>query len=95
MTQDALAGQGGSPRRRGELTRKYALFVGLAICLALGLNAAIATFFAFSDQRALLVLSTRTWECLLLQGSLPQPDRNGWKYILFLGQHNCTHLTRY
>jgi len=55
VTQDALAGQDGSRRRRGELTRKYALFVGLAICLALGLNAAIATFFAFSDQRALLV----------------------------------------
>jgi signal transduction histidine kinase/CheY-like chemotaxis protein/HPt (histidine-containing phosphotransfer) domain-containing protein len=42
-------------RRRGKLARKYALFVGLAIGLVLGLNTAIATFFAFSDQRALLV----------------------------------------
>lgn len=53
--QDRSAGQHGTPRWRGELARKYALFVGLAICLALGLNTAIATFFAFSDQRALLV----------------------------------------
>lgn len=42
-------------RPRGALTRKYAVFVGVAICLALGLNTAIATFFAFSDQRALVV----------------------------------------
>ncbi|MGE7469308.1 ATP-binding protein [Bosea sp. NPDC003192] len=55
MTQDDLTGQRHLPRRRGELARKYALFVGVAICLALGLNTAIATFFAFSDQRALLV----------------------------------------
>ncbi|SEL78972.1 Signal transduction histidine kinase [Bosea lupini] len=53
--QDRSAEQHGTPRWRGELARKYALFVGLAICLALGLNTAIATFFAFSDQRALLV----------------------------------------
>ncbi|KFC74067.1 Two-component hybrid sensor and regulator [Bosea sp. LC85] len=47
--------QGGASRPRGGLTRKYAVFVGVTICLALGLNTAIATFFAFSDQRALVV----------------------------------------
>ncbi|MGO4664708.1 ATP-binding protein [Bosea sp. 2RAB26] len=47
--------QGETSRPRGALTRKYAVFVGVAICLALGLNTAIATFFAFSDQRALVV----------------------------------------
>lgn len=55
MTQGEVAAPSSRPRRRGELARKYALFVGVAICLALGLNTAIATFFAFSDQRALLV----------------------------------------
>ncbi|KRE14584.1 hypothetical protein ASE66_14600 [Bosea sp. Root483D1] len=55
MTQGDLVAQSNPPRRRGELARKYAVFVGVAICLALGLNTAITTFFAFSDQRALLV----------------------------------------
>ncbi len=55
MTQSDLAEQGAPPPRRGKLARKYALFLGLAIGLVLGLNTAIATFFAFSDQRALLV----------------------------------------
>ncbi len=40
---------------RGRLARKYALFVGAAICLALGLNAVVNTIFAFADQRALVV----------------------------------------
>jgi signal transduction histidine kinase/CheY-like chemotaxis protein/HPt (histidine-containing phosphotransfer) domain-containing protein len=39
----------------GALGRKYALFMGIAICLALGLSTAVATLFAFSDQRALVV----------------------------------------
>ncbi|MGX1788377.1 ATP-binding protein [Bosea sp. NPDC055332] len=43
------------PHPRGGLARKYAIFVGIAICLALGLNAAVTTFSAFSDQKALLV----------------------------------------
>lgn len=55
MTSPDTADQSGPPHRRGKLARKYAIFVGIAICLALGLNTAIATFFAFSDQRALLV----------------------------------------
>jgi len=55
VTQGDLVAQSNPPRRRGELARKYAVFVGVAICLALGLNTAITTFFAFSDQRALLV----------------------------------------
>ncbi|HEV7324251.1 MAG TPA: ATP-binding protein [Bosea sp. (in: a-proteobacteria)] len=55
MTQSDLPGQSIPLPRRGKLARKYALFVGLAIGLVLGLNTAIATFFAFSDQRALLV----------------------------------------
>lgn len=55
MIQDRVAAQGEAPPPRSGLTRKYAVFVGFAICLALGLNAAIATFFAFSDQRALVV----------------------------------------
>lgn len=55
MIQDRIAAQGEAPPPRSGLTRKYAVFVGFAICLALGLNAAIATFFAFSDQRALVV----------------------------------------
>lgn len=55
MTAPDTAADSGPPRRRSELVRKYAIFVGVAICLALGLNTAIATFFAFSDQRALLV----------------------------------------
>lgn len=42
-------------RPRGSLARKYAIFVGSAICIALGLNAVIGTFFAFADQRALVV----------------------------------------
>ncbi|RDJ21986.1 response regulator [Bosea caraganae] len=42
-------------RPRGRLARKYAVFVGSAICIALGLNAVIGTFFAFADQRALVV----------------------------------------
>jgi signal transduction histidine kinase/CheY-like chemotaxis protein len=42
-------------RSGSVLARKYAVFVGAAICLALGLNSAIATIFAFSDQRALVV----------------------------------------
>jgi signal transduction histidine kinase/CheY-like chemotaxis protein/HPt (histidine-containing phosphotransfer) domain-containing protein len=55
VTRDAAAEPSGLPRRRGKLARKYAVFVGIAICLALGLNTVISTFFAFSDQRALLV----------------------------------------
>jgi signal transduction histidine kinase/CheY-like chemotaxis protein/HPt (histidine-containing phosphotransfer) domain-containing protein len=55
VTQSDLPGQSIPLPRRGKLARKYALFVGLAIGLVLGLNTAIATFFAFSDQRALLV----------------------------------------
>lgn len=50
-----MAEQGGSPQARGGLTRKYTIFVAVAICLALGLNTAIASLFAFSDQKALLV----------------------------------------
>lgn len=42
-------------RRRGPLARKYAVFVASALALALGLNGLIGTFFAFSDQRALVV----------------------------------------
>lgn len=55
MTPPDTAGRSDPPHRGGRLARKYAVFVGVAICLALGLNTAIATFFAFSDQRALLV----------------------------------------
>lgn len=55
MTQHRTARQDGPAPARGALTRKYAVFVGVAICLALGLNTAVATFFAFSDQRALVV----------------------------------------
>jgi signal transduction histidine kinase/CheY-like chemotaxis protein/HPt (histidine-containing phosphotransfer) domain-containing protein len=45
------------PRKRpsGRLARKYAIFVGSAICIALGLNAVVGTIFAFADQRALVV----------------------------------------
>jgi signal transduction histidine kinase/CheY-like chemotaxis protein len=39
---------------RGALARKYALFVGFAISLALGINGIVGTIFAFSDQRALV-----------------------------------------
>jgi signal transduction histidine kinase/CheY-like chemotaxis protein len=42
-------------RPGGSLARKYAIFVGSAICIALGLNAVIGTLFAFADQRALVV----------------------------------------
>ncbi len=42
-------------RRRGPLARKYTVFVASALALALGLNGLIGTFFAFSDQRALVV----------------------------------------
>ncbi len=42
-------------RPRGPLARKYAIFVASALALALGLNGLIGTFFAFSDQRALVV----------------------------------------
>lgn len=55
MTLQATAEQGAAPPPRAGLARKYTLFVAVAICLALGLNTAIATLFAFSDQRALLV----------------------------------------
>lgn len=51
MTQHDAA----SPKAAGALGRKYALFMGVAICLALGLSTAVSTFFAFSDQRALVV----------------------------------------
>lgn len=55
MTQHGAAEQDGVSRPRAGLTRKYTVFVVVAICLALGLNTAIAALFAFSDQRALLV----------------------------------------
>lgn len=55
MTSHGAAEGRGPFHWRGVLARKYALFVGVAICVALGLNTAIAAFFAFSDQRALLV----------------------------------------
>jgi len=55
VTQGDAARQNGSARPPSGLTRRYAVFVGVAICLALGLNTAIATFFAFLDQKALVV----------------------------------------
>lgn len=42
-------------RPSGRLARKYAFFVGSAICIALGFNAVVGTIFAFADQRALVV----------------------------------------
>ncbi|RXT56490.1 hypothetical protein B6S44_05310 [Bosea sp. Tri-44] len=55
MTLHDAAEQDSASRPRVGLTRKYTVFVVVAICLALGLNTAIAALFAFSDQRALLV----------------------------------------
>lgn len=55
MTEHDTAPPSGTAPARGALTRKYAAFVGVAICFALGLNTAIATYFAFSDQKALVV----------------------------------------
>lgn len=55
MTLLSPTEQGEISRPRAGLTRKYTIFVVVAICLALGLNTAIASLFAFSDQRALLV----------------------------------------
>lgn len=55
MTLHGAAEQDSALRPRVGLTRKYTVFVVVAICLALGLNTAIAALFAFSDQRALLV----------------------------------------
>lgn len=46
-------------RRSSRLARKYAVFVALAICIALGLNAVVGTIFAFADQRALVVRAQR------------------------------------
>lgn len=53
--QRGAAGSEGASRPRAHLARKYTLFVAIAISLALGLNTAVATLFAFSDQKALLV----------------------------------------
>ena len=55
MTQQGRVEQAEAARPRVGLARKYTVFVAVAICLALGLNTAIATLFAFSDQKALLV----------------------------------------
>ncbi|CAN7250997.1 ATP-binding protein [Bosea sp. LjRoot90] len=55
MTLHGAAEQDSVSQPRVGLTRKYTVFVVVAICLALGLNTAIAALFAFSDQRALLV----------------------------------------
>jgi signal transduction histidine kinase/CheY-like chemotaxis protein/HPt (histidine-containing phosphotransfer) domain-containing protein len=43
-----------SKLRRGGLARKYALFTGFAISLALAFNGLVGIFFAFEDQRALV-----------------------------------------
>lgn len=52
MSADPLSS---GTRPSGRLGRKYAIFVGSAICVALGLNAVVSTLFAFADQRALVV----------------------------------------
>ncbi len=40
---------------RGQLVRKYAVFVASALCLALAFNGVVNTVFAFRDQHALVV----------------------------------------
>lgn len=42
-------------KRRGQLVRKYAVFVASTLCLALAFNGVVNTVFAFRDQHALVV----------------------------------------